>query len=153
MCIKRDVVKRHLQTPKSRRSKRLIRVPKDLLDELKRRSRHALLRPEVEIEDQHGNLHKGHPFSLNQHSQLHKHLPDSLKKPIQGATAKAGIRTITHRDLRHTFASHLRLRGIPLEDIRDLLGHHSIQMTMRYAHISADRFDVAARELEKMMTQ
>ena len=102
--------------------------------------------------DQQGNLQKGHPLSLNQRGELYKHLPDSLKKPIHGATAKAGLRSITHRDIRHTFASHLRLRGIPLEDVRDLLGHHSVQMTMRYAHISAVRIDVAARELERMMT-
>ncbi len=38
-------------------------------------------------------------------------------------------------DLRHTFASRLRMKGTPLEDIADLLGHKSLMMTRRYAHL------------------
>jgi site-specific recombinase XerD len=33
--------------------------------------------------------------------------------------------------LRHTFASHLVLRGAPLEAVQELLGHASMVMTMR----------------------
>lgn len=38
-------------------------------------------------------------------------------------------------DLRHTFASRLRMRGVSLETIADLLGHKGLTMTKRYAHI------------------
>jgi integrase len=38
-----------------------------------------------------------------------------------------------HSAFRHTFASHLAIRGVPLIQIRDLLGHHSIQQTEIYA--------------------
>ncbi|MEJ7597553.1 MAG: tyrosine-type recombinase/integrase [Kofleriaceae bacterium] len=33
--------------------------------------------------------------------------------------------------LRHTFASHLAMRGAPLKAIQDLPGHATVQMTMR----------------------
>ena len=154
--IKRGVVKQMVQTPKSRRSTRVIRVPSDLLAELKTRSKYALLHPEIDVKDQTGNRHQGHPFCRNKAGRLHRYLSATLSKPIKTAAALAEkvdgkeLRRLTHRDLRHTFASHLRLKGVPLEDIRDLLGHHSIQMTLRYAHISAERFTAAAAALESI---
>lgn len=37
---------------------------------------------------------------------------------------------------RHTFASHLAIKGVPLHAIKDLMGHASITTTMRYAHLA-----------------
>ena len=51
---------------------------------------------------------------------------------------KAGLRKIGWHVLRHTFASHLAMRGVPLRGIQELLGHASITMTMKYAHLSPD---------------
>jgi integrase len=50
------------------------------------------------------------------------------------AMIEAGIKNFRWHDLRHTFASRLRMKGAPLEDIADLLGHKSLTMTRRYAH-------------------
>ncbi len=36
---------------------------------------------------------------------------------------------------RHTFASHLAIKGTPIQIIQKLLNHKDIQMTMRYAHL------------------
>jgi site-specific recombinase XerD len=51
---------------------------------------------------------------------------------------KAGLLEIGWHTLRHTFASHLAMRGAPLKAIQELLGHATIQMTMRYAHLAPE---------------
>ena len=48
----------------------------------------------------------------------------------------SGIKDFTWHCLRHTFASRLRMKGVPLEDIADLLGHKTLAMTVRYVHPS-----------------
>jgi len=49
---------------------------------------------------------------------------------------RAGIEDFTFHDLRHTFASHLAMAGVPLHTIGQLLGHKTPGMTMRYAHLA-----------------
>ena len=39
-------------------------------------------------------------------------------------------------NLRHTFASHLVMKSVPLKAVQELLGHSTIEMTMRYAHLA-----------------
>jgi integrase len=51
-------------------------------------------------------------------------------------------------DLRHTFASRLVSKGIPLYDVSKLLGHSSIAMTTRYAHLAPEAFEAAISSLE-----
>jgi integrase len=46
-------------------------------------------------------------------------------------------RVVLHT-LRHTFASHLAINGTPILTIKSLMNHSSIEMTMRYAHLSPD---------------
>jgi site-specific recombinase XerD len=48
-----------------------------------------------------------------------------------------GWETMRTHDLRHTFASRLIARGVPIEAIQNLLGHDSIRTTQGYVHSDA----------------
>ncbi|MBZ5515124.1 MAG: site-specific integrase [Acidobacteriia bacterium] len=52
------------------------------------------------------------------------------------AVAAGGVNDFTWHDLRHTFASRLRMKGVELPTIKDLLGHTTINMVLRYAHLA-----------------
>lgn len=60
---------------------------------------------------------------------------------------RAGIEDFTFHDLRHTFASHLAMAGVPLHTIGQLLGHKRPEMTMRYAHLAPGYLKTAVNSL------
>lgn len=69
----------------------------------------------------------------------------AMRLAIGRASRKAGMRALSWYVFRHSFASHLVMRGAPLRVVADLMGHATIQMTMRYAHLSpASRRDAVA---------
>jgi site-specific recombinase XerD len=60
----------------------------------------------------------------------------------------AGVRPFTMYTLRHTFASHLVMAGVPLPVVQQLMGHSSVTMTMRYAHLAPSAMTAAVQALE-----
>jgi len=60
----------------------------------------------------------------------------SAQRAFKGACKRAGIRQVRVHDLRHTYASTLVRRGVGLQAVQELLGHHSVVVTQRYAHLA-----------------
>jgi integrase len=59
-----------------------------------------------------------------------------IKNAFNRACRKAGIKDFHFHDLRHTFASHLVMAGIDITTVKELLGHKTLTMTLRYAHLA-----------------
>jgi integrase len=55
------------------------------------------------------------------------------------AVEEAGIKDFVWHDLRHTFCSRLRMKGVDLATIAELVGHKSLAMTRRYAHLAPSK--------------
>ncbi len=73
---------------------------------------------------------------------------DKLKRPLWRVCEAAGLREVGFHDLRHTFASHLAMKAVPMKTIQELLGHHSVSVTMKYAHLSPDHKQEAIQVLD-----
>jgi integrase len=72
---------------------------------------------------------------------------NSFDRRYRAVVRKAGI-TATIHGLRHTFASRLVQRGVNLYEVQKLLGHSTITMTERYAHLRMDNLAKAVKVLE-----
>lgn len=74
---------------------------------------------------------------------------DYLSTPYRDFTAQLPFKCFLHK-LRHTFASHLVQAGIDLYRVKELMGHSTIQMTERYAHLAPTDLKSAVKALPKI---
>jgi hypothetical protein len=85
---------------------------------------------------------KGHPLTDKQLNGL-------LSKAVRRAGIARDEGRIGWHDLRHTYGSHLAMRAVPLRTIQELMGHATIEMTMRYAHLSPEITRDAVKQLDE----
>ena len=62
--------------------------------------------------------------------------PLSIRDAFEEAVKRAGVVNFHFHDTRHTFASYLAMNGASLMEIAEVLGHKTLQMVRRYAHLS-----------------
>jgi len=72
-----------------------------------------------------------------------------FSKWFEETVKTAGIPDLHWHDLRHTFASRLVMGGVDIRTVGELLGHSSIQTTMRYAHLSQEHRHQAVETLDR----
>ncbi|MCB9369600.1 MAG: site-specific integrase [Calditrichaeota bacterium] len=75
--------------------------------------------------------------------------PDKIYVELKRALRHLGLTGDVHQ-WRHTFASHLVMKGQGLETVSKLLGHASIEMTMKYAHLAPAHLRSAVKELPRL---
>lgn len=114
-----------LQPPKNGRS-RIVDLPRRAVDALRQ---HKHLRGPFAFCREDGRI-----LSTWQCESKSKDERDD--GPIARVCRRIGLRRIGWRVLRHTYASHLVMRGATLLEVKELLGHSSLDMTLRYAHLS-----------------
>lgn len=63
--------------------------------------------------------------------------PVDIEREFRRACQRAGLSDFHFHDLRHTAASYLAMNGATPNEIAEVLGHKSLNMVKRYAHLSA----------------
>jgi len=77
--------------------------------------------------------------------------PIDIRSAWETALRKAGISSFRFHDLRHTAASYLAMNQASLLEIGTLLGHKTVQMTKRYAHLSNEHIYSTASTLNEKL--
>lgn len=77
---------------------------------------------------------------------------EGLKSGFRRAREAAEMPWVRFHDLRHSCASLLVNMGVPLEVIRDILGHTTVKTTERYAHLQTEKVRTALEELGSRIT-
>ncbi|MCL2212586.1 MAG: site-specific integrase [Oscillospiraceae bacterium] len=79
--------------------------------------------------------------------------PDYVTRGFQRVLKRNNIPRMRLHDLRHSTASILFERGMPLEDMKNWLGHTDIETTSNiYLHYSKNRKELVASQLHGMLT-
>ena len=129
ICIRRSDWNGHVTTPKGGR---LRHVP------LTRRLAAAL--------GEHRHLRSARVLCQDNTEPLTRQIVQTRAKR---ASRKAGLTHDGVHILRHSFCSHLAMRGAPARAIQELAGHMDLSMTQRYMHLSPAALDAAIRLLEQ----
>ncbi len=86
-------------------------------------------------------------------SRANPRKPVDLRQPWEQALKRAGIEDFHWHDLRHTFASYAAMNGATLPELAALLGHKTLAMVQRYAHLSPAHTAKIAERVAAQMVQ
>jgi integrase len=89
----------------------------------------------------------GYVFASEAGTKIHAR---NLLRAFYSARRKAGLEDVRFHDLRHTFATRLVQSGVDLYVVKELLGHKSLKMTMRYAHHYPESLRHGVNVLDKL---
>ncbi|MGB6687252.1 MAG: site-specific integrase [Terracidiphilus sp.] len=122
------------------------------MDQVNEKSKTIYLEKTKNGSDRHVKLNSEALRVIGELKARHKQLglpPDSLlfiskrnepiknpRKWFETIVAAAGLKDVTWHTLRHTFASRLVMEGVNLKTVQELMGHKTIAMTARYAHLA-----------------
>jgi Phage integrase family len=70
---------------------------------------------------------------------------DHFRSAWENAVERPKLADFHFHDLRHTFASWAVQRGASLQEVKDLLGHNSLAMTLRYGHLAPEHLPHCSR--------
>jgi integrase len=82
---------------------------------------------------------------LFEHPRTHR--PYEMDDAWDFARKRAGLPDFRFHDLRHTFASYMAMNGASLAEIAEALGHKTLNMVKRYAHLSESHTSAVIREM------
>ena len=129
MCVQRSNWNGHVTTPKNGRLRHIpltVRLATALQE-------HRHLRSPLVLCDQ-----RGQPIRRR-----------TLQNWVRRAARRAKVQNSGVHVLRHTFCSHLAMRGAPARAIQELAGHADLATTQRYMHLSPAALESAIRLLDQ----
>ncbi len=77
--------------------------------------------------------------------------PASFRQAWDDAVAAAGLEDFRFHDCRHTAASYLAMGGATLSELSEILGHKSLSMVKRYAHLTEQHTAQVVSRMNKEM--
>jgi integrase len=76
-----------------------------------------------------------------------------IRTAFESAVEAAKVDDFRFHDLRHTFASWAVQRGASLHELKNLLGHSSLAMVMRYAHLAPETLRQAVNKAGSVLAE
>lgn len=79
-------------------------------------------------------------------------VPMDFRAPFERALKEASIEDFRWHDLRHSCASYLAQKGVPILTIAEILGHVNTAVTVRYSHLNQDYLKNSLAEIDKILS-
>ena len=127
--VRRNYVRGHLGTPKSRRGSRSVPLADRLGGELDLLYRQAAYQADQDLV--FANPHTGTPLD-----------GAALLRAFQRALERGGVRQVRFHDLRHTFGTRMAAAGVPMRTLQEWMGHRDLRTTLIYADYAPGAHEV-----------